>query len=240
MRLPNLFRVAKALFLALKVVRRQHTLGVELAALPMPRLVADCLDHLNASHGVWQGRARPPHPQAKAVAADLDLPPDLAQFYACCNGYEAVHGKFPAAILPIESLRTGAACSPALSARLERHWAGENDTDVEGLLSVFPCNNLGALIAGPESYFTADIVDPALLLRRPSATDFTVLLLADTSAAMPKGHVLPRGSVLEIEGGAATSYPDFRHWLGSRASLFGSLANPSGNRREGSAGSRLP
>lgn len=240
MRLPSLFRVGKALFIAVKTVRRLRRLGIELAALPMPQLVAGCLDHLNAPHSVWQGRARPPHPQAAALAASLGLPPDLAEFYACCNGYEAVYGEFPAAILPIESLCAGANYAPTLSARLVRYWAKEDDADVEGLLSVFPWNKLGALVTGPESHFAADVVDSALPLCRPSAAEFTVLLLADAVATMPKGLVLPRGSVLEVEGGAATCYPDFRHWLGSRASPFGSMASPFGHRRETSAGPRLP
>lgn len=232
MRLRNLFLLGKVLFGTVKAVRRQRTLGAELAELPMPQFVASCLDNLDSPTGVWQGRTRAPHPQAAAIAVNLELPPELAEFYACCNGYETMRGDFPAAILPIESLRTGADCSPKLSERLVRYWAEEDDaSDGEGLLSVFPCNDIGALVVPPENYFAADIVDSAVSLCPPSDTEFTVLLLADTAAAMPKGHVLPKGSVLEIEGGAATCHPSFKRWLGSRASLFGSLANQSGSRR---------
>lgn len=224
MRLPNPFRLVKVLFGTVKAVRRQRAMGAELAALPMPQFVAGCLSALNSPAGVWQGRARPPHPQAAAIAARLGLPPEVAAFYACCNGYEAIHGEFPAAILPIESLRTGADCTPPLSTRLIHYWAEENDADVEGLLSVFPSNDLGALVTGPENYFTAAAVDTAIPLCPPSVSAFTLLLLADTSAKMPKDYVQPRGSVLEVEGGAATCYPSFKRWLGSRASLFVSFA----------------
>jgi hypothetical protein len=44
------------------------------------------------------------------------------------------------------------------------------------------------------------------------------MLLADA------GDRLPRGTVLDVEGGSATRYDGFNAWLATRASLFGSLA----------------
>lgn len=43
-------------------------------------------------------------------------------------------------------------------------------------------------------------------------------LLADS------GTHLPRGTVIEVEGGSATRYQGFKAWLATRASLFASIA----------------
>lgn len=221
----DIFRVGKVVAGTVKAVREQRSLAHELAALPMPQFVAECVRNLNQSGGNWTGRARPPDPAAATLVRQKQLPEELAEFYLHCDGFEPVIGAFPAALHPVAELRLGADCQPALSARLAAFWSENgNDSEQPGMLAVLPPDNLLALATNSaETYIRPSVVDVAVPLCAPAAEDFVVVLLASA------GEHLPRGTVLEVEGGAATRYPGFKAWLGSRASLFGSLANRFGS-----------
>lgn len=226
MGLLDLFKFGKVLVGTAKAVRSQRSLGREIAALPMPAFVDACLQNLNQSAGNWAGRARPPAADAETLARQKRLPSELRAFYACCNGFEAVHGEFPAPVLPLVHLKLGADCQPPLSERLARYWAEHgNDAETPGMLSVLPADDLAALAThSAECHVRPAVLDLAIPLCPPEAHRFTVVLLA------PAGPELPRGTVLDVEGGAATRYPGFKAWLGSYASLFGSMSRQMGAR----------
>jgi hypothetical protein len=220
MGLLNIFRMGRVIFGTVKAVRNQRTLGKDLAALPMDRFVPDCLSCLNQSAGNWQGRARPPSESAPAIARTKQLPDELIEFYAVCDGFEAIHGDFPACVFPIEDLRLGAIHTPTPSSLLASYWQEHgNDSEKPGLLSVLPPDDLAALAThSADCYLMPSSIDLAVLLCPPVERDFVAILLADSDAN------LPRGTVLEVEGGSATRYPSFKAWLGTRASLFGSVS----------------
>lgn len=224
MGLLDIFRMGKVLVGTAKAIRAQRSLGKDIAALPMKEFVQECVRNLNMSSGNWEGRARPPNPQAASIATAKRLPAELAEFYAECDGLEVVHGEFPAPVLPLASLRLGADYTPSLADLVAQFWNdNENDSDKPGLLAVLPPDDLMALATdSADCYLHPERLDLALPLCEPSANEFVVVLLTDA------GERLPRGTVLEFENGAATRYPGFKAWLGSRASLFGSLANSFG------------
>ncbi len=224
MGLLDLFKLGKVFVGTAKAVRAQRALGREIAALPMPAFVAACIENLNQSAGQWSGRARPPAADAAVRVREKRLPSELREFYAHCNGFETVDGDFPAAVLPLAELRLGADCQPPLSERLARYWAEHgNDSEKPGLLSVLPPDDLAALAThSAECHLRPAVLDMAIPLYTPEATRFTVVLLA------PAGPELPRGTVLDVEGGSATRYPGFKAWLGSYASLFGSMGSQPG------------
>lgn len=58
---------------------------------------------------------------------------------------------------------------------------------------------------------------------RQSAADLRALQAPALVAASLAAVNAPAGSVLEVEGGRATRYDGFRHWLATRASLLSSL-----------------
>lgn len=222
MGLMNLFKLGKVAVGTAKAVRSQRTLGRELAALPMPAFIDACLENLNTSAGQWVGRVRPPAAGAAQLARDKRLPSELREFYAFCNGFEAVQGEFPAPVLPLAGLKLGADCEPPLSVRLARYWAEHgNDSEQPGQLSVLPPDDLAALAAhAAEGHLRPALLDLAIPLCPPRRDRFTVVLLA------PAGTQWPRGTVLDVEGGSATRYPGFKAWLGTYASLFGSMGRP--------------
>lgn len=225
MGLFDLFKFGKVLVGTAKAVREQRTLGREISSLPMAEFVAACVQNLNQSAGNWEGRVRPPNPEAALLASEKRLPPELQEFYLHCDGYEAVQGEFPAAILGIADLQLGADCKPSLSERLSRYWAEHgNDSDKPGLLSVLPPDNLAALAThAAECHLRPSVLEMTIPLCRPDADRFVVVLLADA------GENLPQGTVLDVEGGSATRYPGFKAWLGSYASLFGSMSKRLGS-----------
>ena len=147
-----------------------------------------------------------------------------------CDGFETVHGEFPAAILKIGELQLGADYKPTLSERLSRYWAEYgNDSETPGVLSVLPPDNLSALAThSADCHLRPSILEMTIPLCRPEGDRFVVVLLADA------GENLPRGTVLDVEGGSATRYPSFKAWLGSYASLFGSMNQRLGACRSGS------
>jgi hypothetical protein len=220
----DIFRVGKVLVGTAKAVREQRSLGRELAELPMPEFVPECIRNLNKSAGNWEGRSRPPNPSAASLAKERKLPDELAEFYAECDGFEPVHGEFPAAVLKLTDLRLGSSYTPSLAERLATFWMEcGNDSEKPGMLSILPPDNLAALAThSADCYLRPSSLEFALPLCEPSGNDFVVLLLADA------GENLPRGTVLEVEGGSATRYPGFKAWLGTRASLFGSMAERFG------------
>lgn len=220
MGLLDIFKLGKILAGTATVIRQQRELGRELAALPMAEFVTACVHNLNQSAGNWSGRARPAHADAAAMAQARKLPAELAEFYRHCDGFEPVHGSFPAAILPIAELRLGADYQPPLSARLARYWAQYgNDSAQAGLLSILPPDNFVALAThGADAYLRPSVLDMSIPLCLPEADRFVVMLLTDA------GNDLPGGTVLDIEGGSATRYSGFKTWLGSCASLFGSMS----------------
>lgn len=186
----------------------------------MAECVPECIRNLNMSGGNWEGRARPPNASAATIAAEKKLPVELAEFYAQCDGFEPVHGEFPAAVLKVTELCLGAEYTPSIAARLSAFWKEYgNDSEKPGLLSILPPDDLGALAThSADCYLRPSILEFALPLCEPNENDCVVILLADA------GEKLPRGTVLEIEGGSATRFTGFKSWLGSRASLFGSMA----------------
>lgn len=226
MGLLDIFKIGKVLVGTATAIKQQRSLGKDLESLQMPEFVSECLGHLNMSAGNWEGRARPPNAAAASLAKEKQLPGELAEFYAVCDGFESVHGDFPAAILRLSDLRLGVDFKPSLPNRLAAFWKEYgNDSEKKGMLSILPPDDLAALAAhAADSYLHPSALNHALPLCEPDAdgNDFVVMLLADA------GERLPRGTVLEVEGGSATRYPDFKAWLASRASLFGSIATQFG------------
>lgn len=220
MGLFDLFRMGKVLAHTARAVRSQRDLARELAALPMPTFVPQCLLNLNQSAGAWHGAARAVNERAASIASAKQLPPELAEFYSVCDGFSSSDADFPAPLLPIDALRLGGDYRPPLSERLVSYWNEHgNESEKPGLLSVLPPDDLGAMVAhAADSHVAPTVVDLALPLCLPRKDDFVVILLADS------GDKLPRGSILEVEGGSATRYPGFKAWLATCASLFGSLA----------------
>lgn len=224
MGLFDIFRMGKVLVGTAKAVREQRSLGRDLAALPMPEFVEECVRNLNKSAGNWEGRSRPPNPSAAVLAKERKLPDELAEFYTECDGFEPIHGEFPAAVLRLAELRLGSEYTPSVAARLAEFWAEHgNDSEKPEMLSILPPDNLVALATNSaDCYLRPSSLEFALPLCEPGANDFVVVLLTDS------GENLPRGTVLEVEGGSATRYPGFKAWLGTRASLFGSMAERFG------------
>lgn len=220
MGLLDIFRMGKVLLGTAKVVRAQRTLGREIASLPMAEFVTECMQNLNQSAGNWEGRIRPPDAAAALLAREKKLPAELQEFYAHCDGFEAIYGEFSASILPIGELRPGADYRPKLSTRLCGYWAENgNDSEEPDLLSILPPDNLSALAThAADCHLRPALLDMAIPLCEPDKDRFVVILLADA------GENLPAGTVLDIEGGSATRYPGFKAWLGSHASLFGSIS----------------
>lgn len=219
MGLLDIFRMGKVLAGTAKAVRAQRTLGQEIASLPMVEFVTACMQNLNQSAGNWEGRIRPPDATAALLAREKKLPAELQEFYAHCDGFEAIHGEFPAAILPLGKLRPGADYKPNLSTRLSRYWAENgNDAEEPDLLSILPPDNLSALVThSADCLLPTASLDMAIPLCEPDKDRFVVVLLTDADKE------LPAGTVLDIECGSATRYPGFKAWLGCYASLFGSV-----------------
>lgn len=224
MGLLDIFKFFKIIFGTAKAVRTQRTLGNKLSALPMSTFVPECLRNLNASAGNWEGRALPPNPSAAVLVEKMHLPVELAEFYSQCNGFEAVHGDFPSAILPVEKLRLGAEFNPDLAERLTSYWSEYgNDSENEGLLSVLPPDDLAALAShAADCHVSPSELNQAVPLCEPDGSNFVVLLLNTVN------EKLQTGTILDIEGGSATRYPSFKVWLGSHASLFGSFSDRAG------------
>jgi hypothetical protein len=222
--LLNFFRLGKVLFGTAMAVRRQRTLGRKIASLPMAEFVADCIKNLNQSAGNWEGRLRHPNPEAALLANARKLPAELREFYLHCDGFEAVKGQFPAAILKVGELQLGADYQPTLSERLARYWEENgNESEEPGLLSVLPPDDLAALAThAADCHLRPSILETTIPLCRPDGDRFVVVLLTDAD------EHLPRGTVLDIEGGSATRYPGFKAWLGSCASMFGSIGQRHG------------
>jgi hypothetical protein len=222
--LLDFFRMGKVLVSTAKAVGQQRSLGKDLAALPMAEFVRECVRNLNMSAGNWEGRARPPSPDAAPTAKQKQLPAELAEFYAECDGFEAVHGEFPALVLRLANLRLGSDYKPSLPDRIAQFWnENGNDSDKPGLLAILPPDDLVALATdSADCYIDPARLNLALPLCEPAANEFVAVLLFDA------GERLPRGTVIDFENGAATRYPGFKAWLGSRASLFGSMALRSG------------
>jgi hypothetical protein len=217
--LLDIFRMGKVIAGTVKSVRNQRDIGKKLSALPIERFVPECLSCLNQSAGNWQGRARQPNESGATIAKSKQLPDELVEFYGVCDGFETVQGDFPACVYPVGELHLGATHSPTLSSLLESYWEEHgNDSEKPGLLSVLPPDDLAALAThSADSYLRPSSLDLAVPLCPPMEHDFVAILLADS------GENLPRGTVLEVEGGSATRYPSFKSWLGTRASLFASL-----------------
>lgn len=220
MGLLDFFRMGRVAVATVQAVQRQRRSARELQALPMDRFVAECVEAINGSHGQWRVSARAPHPNAAALADALHASAELREFYLHCNGFAAEHGKPPAAVLPIEAVRTGAGTEPSPRALLRRFWDEHgNDSDEPGRLAVIPPDDLAALAANAAD----DFVDPAaldaalVLLCQPKMNQCTVLL------TQPLGERLPAGAVIDIENGGATRYHGFRHWLAAHAAIYGSL-----------------
>lgn len=118
------------------------------------------------------------------------------------------------------SLSLGLDCKPALSTGLKPFWQEhDHPSGREGYLSILPPDNLVALFAhAADCRLKPATVDLAVPLCPPRDRNFRVVLLADA------GPLLPRGCVVEVEGGAGTRWPSFKAWLGSQASMFGSMA----------------
>jgi hypothetical protein len=230
MGLFDLFKMGKILVGTAKAVREQRTLGRDIASLPMAEFVAECVQNLNQSAGNWEGRARPPSAQAALLASEKKLPAELQEFYLHCDGFEAIQGEFPAAIFPVGELRLGADYQPTLSARLAGFWAEHgNDSEKPDLLSILPPDSLAALVTNSaDCYLRPSLLEMAIPLCKPDGDHFVVVLLADA------GRNLPAGTVLDVEGGSATRYPSFKAWLGSYASMFGSISQRFGAYRSGS------
>lgn len=211
--------MGKVLVGTAKAVREQRSLGRDLAALPMPEFVSECIRNLNNSAGNWEGRSRPPNGSAVIAAKERNLPDEIAEFYLECDGFEPVRGEFPTAVLRLTDLRLGSEYTPSLADRLTAFWKEYgNDSEKPGMLSVLPPDDLAALAThSADCYLCPAMLKSALTLCEPEESDFVVVLLDDA------GENLPRGTVLEVEGGSATRYPGFKAWLGSTASLFGSM-----------------
>lgn len=216
----DMFRTDKAAARAALAARTQRSTGRRLAAMPMQEFVPECLRKLNQS-GAGAAHTRAPQRGARVLAANKQLPDELADFYCMCDGFESPDPDFPAPLLPISRLRPGANAKPALSERLAAYWAERgNPSNQTGLLAVLPANPLTAdATPAANDYLPLSALDQAMLLCPPRAAGFVVLLIADTNTT------LPRGTVLEVEGGSATRYPGFKAWLGSRASRVGAMGN---------------
>lgn len=224
MGLLDFFRLGKVIVSTAKAVGQQRSLSQDLAALPMPECVSECLRHFNLSAGHWEGRARPPRADAASVAKQKQLPPELAEFYAHCDGFEAVHGNFPALVLGLASLKLGADYQPSVPERIAQFWQDHgNDSDQPGLLAILPPDDLAALATGAaDCYIDPARLNAALPICEPTANTLVVVLLVDL------GERLHKGTVIDFENGAATRHPGFKAWLGSRASVFGSMATSFG------------
>ncbi|MBX3588169.1 MAG: hypothetical protein KF796_16160 [Ramlibacter sp.] len=220
----DILRMGKVIAGTVKGVREQRSLAQDLVALPMSEFVSECLRNLNQSAGNWEGYSRSPNPAAAVLSKEKQLPGELVEFYQECDGFAPVHGEFPATILPITELRLGADYKPSLSARLTAFWNEYgNDSEKPGMLSILPPDNLAALAThSADAYIRPSLLDFALPLCEPAGDDFVVLLLTGV------GENLPMGTVLEVEGGSGTRYPGFKSWLGTKASLFGSMASRFG------------
>lgn len=222
MGLLDLFRFGRVAVHTAKAVSQQRRSAREMAALPMDHLVAECVAAINSPHAPWKLAARAPQPDAAERAQALGAGAELCEFYARCNGLEALHDQPPAAVLPIEALRTGAEYAPALSAQLRGYWRDNGNDDAENpdRLAVIPPDDLGALATGAsEAEIDPAVLDSALVLLAPQAHQCVVLLTA------PAHEKLPAGAVLDIEHGAGTRYDGFRHWLATQASLYQSVAD---------------
>ena len=219
MGLLDLFRFGRVLLGTAKAVKHQRQTAVDLRALPPAAFVAACVEGFNAPAAPWRGEARPPAPDADALAQALRLPAPLREFYRVCDGFASDSPEFPTPVLGLRELRPGEACAPPLSARLRTYWAAHgNDAAQTDRLAVLPPDSLLALVtADTECELPADAVDTMMLLCSPGATEFTVIALTGVS------DQIAAGSVLDVEGGSATRYDDFTHWLATRASLFSSL-----------------
>ncbi len=201
-----------------KSAKRQRHEVNELRALPMPQFIEQCLAGMHPEGSTWQGKARPPRADAKALTAAKRLPAGLAEFYLHCDGIEG-RNEFPTPVLSLADLKLGADYAPPPSQVVAAFWKEHgNDSEREGFLMVLPPQNLVALMANDAQAFVRPAsLDMTLPIVPVRANGFAVVLLT------PLGDHLPAGSVLEYENGIATSYDDFKHWLANWASLFSSM-----------------
>ena len=218
MGLLDIFRMGKVLVHTAKAVKHQRNLAQEVRGLPMPELVTRCLAGLHTPHTEWKGSARPPRADAATVAAAKRLPPELLEFYAHCDGFDATDD-FPVRVLPLAQLQLGADYRPAPSARIEAFWQENgNDSEKDGCLAILPPDNLTALMANAaEGFIRPTAVDMMVPIVPVEDGAFSVILVAGL------GEKLPAGTVLEYENGSATRYDGFRHWLATHGTLFSTL-----------------
>ncbi len=218
MGLLDIFKFGKVIAHTAKAVKQQRNVAGEWRALPMPELVAKSLAGLHSPHTEWKGTARPPRPDARAVATAKRLPEELIAFYEHCDGLETTE-EFPVRLLSLGELRLGADHQPPLSKLVQDFWKEHgNDGDKAGLLAVLPPDDLAALATNAaESHLRPQALDMMVPIAPSTPNLFVAVVL--TSA----NDKLPAGSVLDFENGAATRYDDFKHWLATRGSLFASL-----------------
>jgi hypothetical protein len=223
LRLFDIFRAGKVVAHVAKSVKNQRATAQELRALPMPEFIARCLEGMHSEHTEWKATARAARPDAQAMAAAKRLPPDLAEFYAHCDGFEATPD-FPASVLALGELRLGADHPVPPSRHVEDFWKEYgNDCERQGWMTVLPPDNLLALASNnAETHVRPASLDVTVPLVPMDENGFAVVLLAGI------GDALPAGTVLEYENGSATRYDDFRHWLATQASLFLSMRAMSG------------
>jgi hypothetical protein len=221
MGIMDIFRMGKVIAGTVKAVRNQRQSARDTQALPMDAFVVQCLADLNAPAAGWSGSARPANPRAKEIAAAKRLPEELQLFYQDCDGFVSESDDFPAPVLPLAELRLGMDFNPSLSELIANYWKEYgNDSDKPDHLAILPPDNLTALATNSaELFIRPSALDSMVPLCTPRDDAFSVVLLT------PLGDDLPSGTILEIEGGMATRYDGFKHWLATRASIFGSLAN---------------
>jgi hypothetical protein len=219
MGLLDLFRMGKVLVHTAKAVKHQRDVAQEVRALPMPELIARCLQGMHSPHTDWRATARPPRSDAALAAAAKRLPAELAEFYSHCDGFQA-SDDFPVRMLPLGQLRLGADHSPCPSQLIEAGWREHgNESEREGYLTILPPDNLTALMTNSaEGYLRPTALDVMLPVVPLEPNEFTVVLLTSM------GERLPAGTVLEYENGVATRFDGLRHWLATRGTLFETLA----------------
>lgn len=218
MGLLDIFKFGKVMVHTAKAVKQQRNVASEWRALPMPELVPRALAGMHSPHAEWKARARPPRPDARALATAKRLPEELIAFYEHCDGFDSSED-FPTRLLALGELRLGADQLLPLSKLVQDFWREHgNDGDQDGMLAILPPDDLAALATNAaESYLRPQALDMMVPVAPCTPNQFVAVVLA------PANDKLPAGSVLDFENGAATRYDGFKQWLATQGSLFASL-----------------
>lgn len=203
-----------AIFKQVQEELRQERARIELLAeLQIETLVGAAIAAMVKPELDWAGKARQPVSEETVGEAEstigVPIPMEIMKFYLHCNGIEALSEGFPYPVVPVDELRVGHQCEPALSEWVRRRAVESGTSEQFTGAAVFAHDDPDALATGTSIFrLRSQALDQLVVLE--NSTDFRRICFVPFAI----GEYLP-GAILEIENSVAVIYDSFRVWLAS-------------------------